>query len=91
MSCSEFTERKKNEALVASHSLYLKHSLFGAIDASVRMPRGYNIRIRIRIKDKCYSATVLDGGVIVETQNIQIDGGTSENNRQLCSINGGEI
>lgn len=89
MSCSEFTERKKNEALCGGNSLYIKHSLFGAVDASVRMPRGYNIRIII--KDKCYSATVLDGGVIVETQNIQIDGGTPENNRQLCSINGGEI
>jgi len=41
MSCSEFTERKKNGAILGGLSQNVKHSLFGAIDVSVRMPRGW--------------------------------------------------
>jgi len=45
----------------------------------------------IRLSNDCYSDLLLDGGVIVETQNIEIDGGTPENDTQKCNIDGKEI
>ena len=45
----------------------------------------------VRVSSDCYSDLLLDGGVIVETQNIEIDGGIPENDTQKCNIDGKEI
>jgi hypothetical protein len=42
MDCSDFIERKKNEALVNGLTKGKKHSLFGAIDALNRRARNYS-------------------------------------------------
>ena len=91
MNCSDFTERKKNEALVNSRNDGIKHSLFGAFYALIRMPRGYQKKSSTQVLNPCYSDPLLDGGVADKLQNTQIDGGTADNDSQLCSVDGKEI
>jgi hypothetical protein len=91
MDCSDFTERRKNEALVNGLTKGKKHSLFGAFYALIRMPRGYQKKSSTQVLNPCYSDLLLDGGVADKTQNTQIDGGTADNDSQLCSVDGKEI